>query len=318
MSTEEINQITQAVQGLRSLGLSDFFQGQFAPLYGAASDLFDTLTQNYLTQQYNLPGAPEPQYYGSEEVYQGGQPAAQDMDWLLKDVLAKTQIPQANLGTVGVESLLQPDRYDIQNPYMLQLEDEFGQAQQDLESTLAARGIGNSTIADQARADLLKQKEIAKASAEMQFLQGIGGERRADTSTAASILDQLYSQQTTGFSASLQLADALQSAITTGETMDLNRRMAEMQRMGATAEDLQQAFNNALQLLQVQEQIPAQRMQLTEQPLSMLLSALSGTNVSPNVLTGLQTQSQPGWSEYAGSALGGLVSNIPNMFKIAI
>ena len=60
------------------------------------------------------------------------------------------------------------------------------------------------------------------------------------------------------------------------------------------------------------ENIDANRLQMMQQPLSMLLSAISGTNVAPGTVGPLQMPQQrppgPGAGELFGGLLGNLIS----------
>ena len=99
--------------------------------------------------------------------------------------------------------------------------------------------------------------------------------------------------------------------------MDITRREGEMARQGATEASQQQMFNNLLTTLMAPENIAQLRMGMQQQPLSMLLSALSQTNVSPGTVSPLQLplqQANYGFTDWLGQTLGQGISNLPLYF----
>lgn len=73
--------------------------------------------------------------------------------------------------------------------------ESFAEQERQLESSLAASGMSNSTMANEQRKRLADQKARALANANLQAMQIVGGERRADMGTAASLQDTLFNQQ---------------------------------------------------------------------------------------------------------------------------
>ena len=85
----------------------------------------------------------------------------------------------------------------LQNTYQLDTKNTFDQQELDLESTLAMRGISNSSIADDARARLQDAKTRALAAADMQFAQVAGQENRANLSAAQQLGSQNFTDALT-------------------------------------------------------------------------------------------------------------------------
>ena len=212
---------------------------------------------------------------------------------------------------------------------------EFGQQLAGQQFGLQAGGMQS----DIARANLgalsgIQQAQFGQQMAGKEFdaSQALarGGESRAN----AGLLSGLDTQ-------SLQNALALQSAgqsnIMNREGMDLARRQAELERMMAQAGvnqnqmgnlanlfgmqtgEAQRQFGNRSQNLLTEENIQNQRIAAAQNPLSMLLSAIRGVNVAPQTIGQLQLPAQfapqPSAGQMFGQALGGIASNIPNMFR---
>jgi len=74
------------------------------------------------------------------------------------------------------------------------IDEAFAQQERDLEEMLAIRGMSNSTLGDEARKRLAGEKARAVSSADLEALQIIGGERRANEATAAQILNTGFGQ----------------------------------------------------------------------------------------------------------------------------
>lgn len=74
-------------------------------------------------------------------------------------------------------------------------EEAFAEQARQLESSLAASGMSNSTMANEQRNRLADQKARALANANLQAMQIIGGEQRSDLSSAQSALGALQNAQ---------------------------------------------------------------------------------------------------------------------------
>lgn len=300
--TDQINAILQSYLGLQNLGQQDFFNQQFAPTAGTVAGLYNTAMER-ATSPYELPNVPD---MGSAQVYDEGAAGAGQMQNII-DQLARTQAPLDNLSKLAQQTAQYAEGRsgDLVNPYRADLDEDFAQAERELESSLAARGMVGSTQADEARRRLRESKARAQADADLKFYQGVGGERRADIELTGGLLGDLFGQQMKGSEFALNRLGAQQGAVGQAEGMDLGRRGIEAQRAQMQCENM---VNSLLQ----RENIDANRLQMMQQPLSMLLSALSGTNVAPGTIGPLQMPRQgPSAGEMFGSALGGLVSNLP-------
>ena len=301
--TDEINAILQSYLGLQNLGQQDFFNQQFAPTAGTVADLYNT-ARTRATEDYQVPNVPD---LNAAQVYSEGAAGADQMRNII-DQLARTQAPLDNLSKLAQQTAqyMEGRSGDLVNPYRADLDEDFAEAERELESSLAARGMIGSTQADEARQRLRERKARAQADADLKFYQGVGGERRADIELTGRLLGDLFGQQMEGSEFALNRLGAQQGAVGQAETMDLGRRSAEAGRA-------QTQYENMWNSLMGTENIDANRLQMMQQPLSMLLSALSGTNVSPGVLGQLQMPRQgPGAGEMFGSALGGFISNLPH------
>ncbi len=304
--TDKINAILQSYLGLQNLGQQDFFNQQFAPTAGTVAGLYNTAMER-ATSPYELPNVPD---MGSAQVYDEGAAGAGQMRNII-DQLARTQAPLDNLSKLAQQTAnyMEGRSGDLVNPYRADLDEDFAQAERELESSLAARGMVGSTQADEARRRLRESKARAQADADLKFYQGVGGERRADIELTGGLLGDLFGQQMKGSEFALNRLGAQQGAVGQAEGMDLGRRGIEAQRA-------QMQYENMVNSLLQRENIDANRLQMMQQPLSMLLSALSGTNVAPGTIGPLQMPRQgPGAGEMFGSALGNLVSNLPMMKK---
>jgi len=294
------------------------------------------------------------------------------MDWLMK-LIQGTNLPTANLAdpAAAAAALTVPDSvwgatapdptidktaadaltgraYDEwENPYLMDIEEHFSEESRRLESSLAARGMLNSTQADESRNRLADAKARATADARLRFETVMGGERRDDASTAANIMNllfgqdmagagfdrdtglkyggekrenlelvanilgNLFQQNVAGTELGLDKVGAAGQAIEQAEGMDLQRRAGALDRKGRQEDSQQRIYTNMLQLLMTPENINQMRMGNVQNPLSMLLSALSGVNVAPGTVGQLQMPAQrppgPGAGELFGSLLGSLI-----------
>jgi len=300
----KLNALLETYLGLSNLGTQNFFTSQFGP---AASDVGDLggLANQYGQSPYNIPNTPN---LDPAQVYAEGEPGANMMQYAL-DQIDRTNIPLENLRDLAGESAqyLESRSGDMVNPYRAQVEEQYAHQERQLRSAMAARGMSNSTEMDEALNRLQESKARARADADLQFYTTVGSERRADTGMVGDLLSGLFNQQMEGSQFALDRVGALAGVTGQAEQMDLARRSVEAQRS-------QTMFDDMMQSLMASENIPVQRLQAMSQPLAMLLSAITGTNVSPGVLGPLQMpRQQPGFGEMLGGALGGAVSNLPLM-----
>ena len=224
------------------------------------------------------------------------------------DQIGRTQAPLDNLANLAKSTAEYTESRtgDMVNPYTAQLDEEFARSERELESSLAARGMLGSTQADEARSRLREAKGRATADAQLKFFKGIGGERRADIGLTGDLLTGLFGQQMEGSQFALDRVGTQAGAVGAAESMDLQRRNVEQGRSQAQYENM---LNSLLQ----NENIASSRGQEMQQPLSMLLSALSGTNVAPGTVGPLQMPMQrapgPGLLESLGNIGGQVAKN---------
>jgi len=298
---EKLNALLQTYLGLSNLGQQDFFTGNFGPAAQSARGL-GAKANAYGDSSYNMPNAPN---LDPAQVYSEGAPGADMMQYAL-DQVDRTNIPLENLRKLAGESaeFLETRSGDLVNPYRAQQEEQFDQQMRDLESSLAARGMLSSTQADEARNRLQEAKARAMADADLRFYQTIGSERRADTGVTGDLLSGLFNQQMEGSKFALDKVGALAGVTGAAESMDINRRSMEQSRA-------QMEYENLMQNLMTKENISTSRLQTMAQPIAMLLSAITGTNVSPGVLGQLQMPAQrapgPGFMEWAGQTIPGMI-----------
>ena len=309
---DEITALVQSWLMLQNLPSQKWFQETYPDLYGTGVDIFNT-GQNWLTEPYTLPDAPPVMDYGADEFYEGGQ-AAKDWNQYLIDSIAALGIPLENLRDVTHQAgsyVEGRDPSDLTNPYRADVKYEYDKAQEGLKERLAARGILNSSMADDAYADLLGQYTRGLGHADLAFYQGLGPERRADFEMVAGLLSDLFGQQVTGSQLALSQMGTLGGAVGQGEGFDLTRSQGWLDRTGMQDQSWQTAFQNAMALMQLNEQIPGNRFQVAQQPWMSLLSALSGTNVAPGTVSPPTFYPpQPGGWEQFGGFLGDTVGNV--------
>ena len=168
-------------------------------------------------------------------------------------------------------------------------------------------------MADEAYADLEDRKQRALANADLQFYQVGGQESRADFNMLQGLLSGQFGQQMGGSELALQQLGALGGAIGQGEGFDVNRRAGELQRTGMQASDADRQFNQAMQLLMANEQIPTNRFQLAQNPYNTMLSALSGVNVAPQTINPPQfaPPGPSGWEQFGNFAGQAALKAIP-------
>lgn len=262
-SPEEINNLLQTYLSLQSIPQQDFFQRNFAPTAGAVSDIFNMAAQRANTP-YDLPNAPDSQ---GGQFYEEGSDAA---TWM-QNILGQA----ANLKTADLDTA----RTAISG----KIDEEYNSQARELEASLAARGIANSSMADEQRSRLKESHARAIADAELEAIERTGAESRSNINTLSGAVDQ-------------------------SESQDIRRREGEFGRD-------QTDFSNMLNNLLTQENIAGNRLSQMQNPLAMLLSALGGVNVSPSVVPGLQTQGPPGFGQMFGQAAGGFLANLPSVFR---
>ena len=368
---EQLNAITNSILQLENLPSQDYFMANFPSGVESISQLFNIAGQE-MVQPYDLPGPGVSADYDPEGFYAGGEAGQEWNDWLM-GLIRGTNLPAPNLGdpataagalTVpgSISEARAPDATiddsttapisdraygEWENPYLPAVEEEFDERGRQLESMLAATGQSNSTMAQEQRDRLAEAKSRAVADARLRYETVMGGERRADATTIANILNTLYGQQmtgagfdrdtgqmyggekranlelvsnilqnlygqgVTGTQLGLQKAGAAGGAISQADAMDLQRRAGEAQRLAAGETSEQRIFDNLMTLLLTPENIRTGRFGMVQQPLSMLLSALSGVNVAPGTIGAAQMPAQrppgPGAGELFGNLLGGLI-----------
>lgn len=308
----EINAAVKSYLGLQNLPLQQYHAAQFPEAVGDIKNLYDLWSTTQMGSPVDLPAVNAPVEYGAGQVYGEGADASKWMQYAM-DQIDKTNIPLENLRGLAGEAAgyMESRTGDLVNPYRADLDEQFAQAERDLRERMSARGMLNSSMADEAMIRLNEAKARAMADADLKFYQGVGPERRADIGLTSDLLTNLFGQQMAGSQFALDRSGQLIGATGAAEGMDLARRGAEFQRLGASAQEDQRAFQNLLQLLGIKETIPQNRFATQMQPLSMLMSALSGTNVAPGVLPNLQvTPWQPSGMQQFGNLLGGLVGDV--------
>jgi hypothetical protein len=301
LSDQERNSLVQSILSLGNLPSQALAEGQIPGALGNIQDLYN-LGRTNLTSEYQLPNVPNLDPSG---FYEGGEPASEWNQYMM-DQIDLTQIPIENLRdlTGGASKYMEGRTGDLVNPYRGDVDEMFRKERINLEESLSARNMLNSTQADEARRDLAGAHKRAMADADLKFYQGVGPERRADIGLVGNLLSQLYDQQMGGSRFALDKMGALGGAVGQGEAMDVQRRGGEMERQ-------QTNFTNLLQQMLTQENVGQNRMAQTMQPLSMLLSALAGVNVAPGTIGPLQMPMQrppgPGAGELFGNLLGSLI-----------
>jgi len=298
--TEKINAALTSILGLQNLGQQDIFNQQFGPAAQAVASLYNTAT-GAATDPYEIPNVPDLQ---AGQVYEEGAAGAGQMQHII-DQLSRTQAPLDNLADLAQQTAkyMEGRTGDLVNPYRADVDEDFAQAERELEQSLAARGMLGSTQADEARRRLREGKARAQADADLKFYQGVGQERRADIEPTGGLLGDLFGQQMEGSEFALDRLGAQQGAVGQAETMDLGRRGAEAGRS-------QTQYENMWNALMGTENIDANRLAMMQNPLSMLLSALSGVNVAPGAIPNLQMPQQGRPGPGAGELFGGLLGNL--------
>ena len=259
---ERLNALVQSVLGLSNLPQQDFFSRQFPGTVGDVQDVSD-MAYNRALRSYDMPNAPDS---GAAQFYSEGQPAQQLMQQLIQQSL-------------GINS---PQLSTAREAIVSGVEEDFAEEERNLESSLAARGMLGSTQADEARRRLREGKGRAMADAELQALERVGAQQRANIGLSAGTVGQ-------------------------SEGQDIMRREGEFGRS-------QTDYGNLMQNLMASENIAGTRLGQMQQPLSMLLSALSGVNVAPGTAGQLQMPAQrapaPGLGELFGQMLPSMIGNL--------
>ena len=117
-------------------------------------------------------------------------------------------------------------------------------------------------------------------------------------------MNALFGQQMGQTDVGFNRAGGLGQAIAAAEAMDLQRRQGEFGRNQAQ-------YRDDLSRLLAGENIAGTRLAQAQSPLSLLLSTLSGTNVAPGAIPGLQMPQQgPSTGQQLGGFEGSLISNI--------
>tara|TARA_R110002110_G_scaffold54103_3_gene155483 strand:- start:586 stop:1722 length:1137 start_codon:yes stop_codon:yes gene_type:complete len=300
LTPDQVNSLVQSYLGIQNIGQQGFYNSQFAPAAGAARGLYNTAVGR-ATEDYEMPNVPN---LNAAQVYEEGGAGAGQMQNII-DQIGRTQAPLDNLANLAKMSAEYTEGRgaDMVNPYLADLDEKYAEAERELESSMAARGMTGSTQMDEAKKRLRESKGRATADAELKFYQGQGSERRADMESSGKLLNDLFRQQMEGSEFALDRTGQQAGAVGQAEGMDLGRRGAEASRS-------QQQYENMLGSLMGRENIDANRMQMMQQPLSMLLSAISGTNVSPGTIGPLQMPQQRPQGPGAGELFGGLLGNV--------
>ena len=310
-SPEQINEVVQSIQGLSTLPMADYFSQQYPGVVSGVSDI-SNLYNSTLTNPVDLPTTGTEQDYGAGTVYSEGKPGAEQMSALLK-AAQELGIPLENLSGLASTAAgnLTSDFSGLRGGLAAATEEDFAERSRQLESSLAARGVSNSSVADDERAKMVKQKRLAQSLAALQEEQVLGGEQRANIGSLQSLLGTLFNQQTTGTQLGMGQIGQIGSIVGQSEDMDLARRDTEAQRQQSQASEEQRLIQNILTNLLTTENLKNTRTQTALQPLAMQLGALSGTNVSPSVLPGLQMPvDQPSWQQLLGGIAGNIASNV--------
>ena len=258
-STEDINNLLKTYLGLQAVPQQNMFNEQFPGAFGATGDLFN-MASNRATSPYNLPNVP-----GSKgaQFYEEGKDAS---DWY-QNILGQA----SNLKTASLDTARQAIAAEV--------EEEYSGLSRELEASLAARGISNSTQADESRKRLTASKSRALADAELSAIERTSAVSRSNI-------------------------DTLRGSVGESEGQDIKRREGEFGRD-------QTDYINLLNSLLTTENIAGTRLGQMQNPLSMLLSALSGVNVAPSVIPGLNTQAPPSTAQLFGQAAGNVASAVP-------
>ena len=130
--------------------------------------------------------------------------------------LDSARAAMASRGTVGFDAAKSAMQADINEQYRME--------ELKLEESLAARGVSNSTMADEAREKLRSQKSRDLATSNMQALQMAGQESRAD----AGVMNQFAN-------------DEIQRAIASGDYERANKLAAQQGRTAQMGLNLQGA-----------------------------------------------------------------------------
>tara|TARA_R100000234_G_C4998049_1_gene178919 strand:- start:658 stop:1929 length:1272 start_codon:yes stop_codon:yes gene_type:complete len=301
LDPKDAAELTNAILTMSNLPSAQFHAGMFPQVFGQVADIAN-MAKDYATTPYNMPNAPN---LDPEGFYKGGQAGADLMNYAI-DQIQRTQGPQDNLANLAKEQAeyLETRSGDLVNPYRAELDKQYEERRNELESSLAARGMLGSTQADEALNRLEESRGRAASDADLRFYKGIGQERRADVGVTADLLDRLYGQRMGGAQFGLQQSGALMGGAGQAESMDLARRQGQLGRQ-------QLGFQNQQGNVMMGEDIAKGRLGMMQQPVGMGLSALSGVNVAPPTVSPVQgpRQGPSGW-EIAGSIVGGGLPNL--------
>ncbi len=300
LDPKDAAELTNAILTMSNLPSAQFHAGMFPQVFGGVADIAN-MAKDYATTPYELPNAPN---LDPEGFYKGGQAGADLMNYAL-DQIQRTQGPQDNLANLAKQQAeyMETRSGDLVNPYRAELDKQYEEQRNQLESSLAARGMLGSTQADEALNRLQESRARAASDADLRFYKDVGGERRADVNVTADLLDRLYGQQMGGAQFGLQQSGALMGGAGQAEGMDLARRQGQLGRQ-------QLGFQNQQSNLTLGEDVAKGRLGMMQEPVGMGLSALSGVNVAPPTVSPVQSprQGPSGW-EIAGSIVGGEMPN---------
>lgn len=302
---EEIAAVTNSILGLYNLPAQQYFQGKGPGALGSAENLYNMIA-GAGTQPYSMPNAPD---LGAEQFYRGGQPGAEAMQYAL-DQIGRTQVPLENLRDLAGRAgdYMESRTGDLVNPYREDVSERWRQREEDLRSSLAARGLSGSTIADRELNRLEGARGRELAAADLAFYQGVGPERRADINLVSNLLSNLFGQQMQGSQFALDRVGRYMGGVGQAESMDLMRREGERQRREA-------GWENLLTNLMATENIRNQRQQGMVQALSPLLSSLFKINVAPGTVAPLappQREQGMGFGQFMGNLVGSTLPRLVN------
>jgi len=218
----------------------------------------------------------------------------------------------------------------------LQASEDRAQAGLGLQASQAADAQRNQRISQGLQASGMQdvnrrfnqQTALQQQRVQLDRSMAEAGLDRQDVGMASDLVQQRFDQDmaTGQFDLSrsrFNLERDLTEAGLEREDIDRVSRIAQQQwqsQMGGAqfaAQEQQRILDSQLQALVTDENIFGQRASQAQQPLSMLLSALSGTNVAPGVLGPMQMPTQrppaPSGGEVIASLAGQMIPGLPFM-----
>ena len=248
--------------------------------------------------------------------------------------LARGSEARANLGATGQATNDALQRAIATGDYQLAGKIQQSQAQQaqaglGLQAAGQTQGrrmdqfgaLGDAADRDYARQQFNQQGRAQERQASMERSLAESGLARQDVQIASSLIEQRFQQELSSGKFDLQRAEVdLRSDLAEQgmkrEDIERVARLAQQQwsnsmaSTGFDSSEQQRIENSRLNAVMSDENIYNQRAALAGQPMSQMLSALSGNNVSPGVLGPMQMplQQQPGGG--FGGAMGGLAGGL--------